>query len=219
MGNPFAHKRFSYPADQVFVFDWRDDPRKDQKWYDNQATELEPWILAQEVNRDYAAAVENVVIPSAWVMAAVDFDLAASGIRAAGFDVSGGGPDCNSLIRRHGPVVNAIDRRGGMPTQSSLWARRVCLDEGIEIMLYDSIGVGADVKGVCDLAEEGNTEGLVFRGVNSGSSDLPGIWDEGEDQQGYVRQPAGHDVVVNASAVSSALGSTPAAFAPGQRMS
>ncbi len=33
----------------VFVFDWRDDPRKDQAWYDKQRINLDPVVLAQEV--------------------------------------------------------------------------------------------------------------------------------------------------------------------------
>jgi phage terminase large subunit len=41
MANPFAEKRWSGRID-VFVFDWRDDPRKDEEWYKQQQNDLDP---------------------------------------------------------------------------------------------------------------------------------------------------------------------------------
>jgi hypothetical protein len=40
--NPFAVKRHSFPARQVFTFHWRDDPRKDEAWYEKQKLNLPP---------------------------------------------------------------------------------------------------------------------------------------------------------------------------------
>ena len=45
-GNPFYQKRHGgrWP---VFVFDWRDDPRKDEAWYAREKARLEPEVVAQ----------------------------------------------------------------------------------------------------------------------------------------------------------------------------
>ena len=66
LDNPFAFKRHSGKI-KVFTFHWRDDPRKDKAWHDKKAAELDPVTLAQEIDIDYAASVENVVIPWACV--------------------------------------------------------------------------------------------------------------------------------------------------------
>ena len=34
MSNPFARKRHEGKVD-VFIFDWHDDPRKDEAWYES----------------------------------------------------------------------------------------------------------------------------------------------------------------------------------------
>ena len=59
MGNPFYRKRHNGSV-EVFVFDWRQDPRKDEEWYAKQEKKLEPHILAQEVDRDYGFCRRNL---------------------------------------------------------------------------------------------------------------------------------------------------------------
>lgn len=54
-GNPFYRKRMSGKI-PVFTFHWRDDPRKDDAWYQRQAATLDPVILAQEIEIDYNAS-------------------------------------------------------------------------------------------------------------------------------------------------------------------
>ena len=70
-GNAFYKKRMSGKV-PVFVMDWKDDPRKDQAWYEKQKRELEEVIVAQEIDRDYNASQENVFIPAKWVNACID---------------------------------------------------------------------------------------------------------------------------------------------------
>ena len=60
-GNPFYRKRHGGKV-KVFTFHWRDDPRKDQAWYDKQRDTLDPVILAQEVDIDYNASTSD-----AWI--------------------------------------------------------------------------------------------------------------------------------------------------------
>ena len=71
VGNLFYRLRHFLPQDQIFIFDWKDDPRKrrnpeldwDQEpWFLKQARELLPSTLASQVNRDYNAAVANSFI-------------------------------------------------------------------------------------------------------------------------------------------------------------
>ena len=50
--SPFAAKRWGGRID-VFIFDWRHDPRKDQAWYLDQCQKLDAVIVAQEIDRDY----------------------------------------------------------------------------------------------------------------------------------------------------------------------
>jgi len=64
-GNLFYRLRHFLPTEQIFIFDWKDDPRKrlnpDQPpemepWYQKQKRELLPTTLASQVDRNYHAA-------------------------------------------------------------------------------------------------------------------------------------------------------------------
>ena len=61
---------------RVFVMDWRDHPEKTQEWYDQRKAKAEregmQHIFAQEVDRNYSAAVENTIISYEWVEGPVD---------------------------------------------------------------------------------------------------------------------------------------------------
>jgi hypothetical protein len=57
-GNPFHKKRHGKRI-PVFTFHWRDDPRKDEAWYQRQVETLDPVIVAQEIDIDYNASVED----------------------------------------------------------------------------------------------------------------------------------------------------------------
>jgi phage terminase large subunit len=60
-GNPFFRKRHSGKI-KVFSFHWKQDPRKDIAWYEKQKNDLDPVILAQEVDIDYNASTAD-----AWI--------------------------------------------------------------------------------------------------------------------------------------------------------
>lgn len=140
----------------VFVMDWRDHPGKTQKWYDSRHAKSEAdgllHVFAQEVDRDYAAAVEGVVIPGHYVKAAIDAHLAlgfeAEGPTIAALDVADEGLDRNALARRKGPMLLfADDRPQGDTGQTARWAFGELgeVSEPVELE-YDSIGVGAGIK-------------------------------------------------------------------------
>jgi hypothetical protein len=72
MSNPFAQKRHSGKI-PVFTFHWRSDPRKDDEWYRKECEKIDnPVIVAQELDLNYQASAEGILIPSEWVQAAVD---------------------------------------------------------------------------------------------------------------------------------------------------
>jgi len=181
-GNPFYKKRHSekFP---VFIFDWRDDPRKDDAWYQKQKDTLEPWILAQEVDRDYNASVEGICIPARYVQAAIDLQVSNHGSVFAGLDVADEGGDANSLIIRHGIRVVYVDSwKKGDTTQTARRAAMTCAEQRVDLLSYDSIGVGAGTKGEFNsLKEKARTIGLPFMqtiGVHAGSSDMKGMYSE-----------------------------------------
>lgn len=60
-GNPFYKKRHSRKT-KIFSFRWRQDPRKDDAWYEKQKEKLDPVVLAQEVDIDYNASTTD-----AWI--------------------------------------------------------------------------------------------------------------------------------------------------------
>jgi phage terminase large subunit len=103
MANPFAQKRFSGKI-KVFTFHWRDDPRKDAAWYEKQLDELDPVTIASEIDINYAASAEGLLIPSAWVQAAIGAHLKLgikpTGMRRGGLDVADTGADKNAFTGR-----------------------------------------------------------------------------------------------------------------------
>jgi hypothetical protein len=172
VGNPFHEKRMTWPSHKIFVFDWRDDPRKDEAWYQRQVAEKPAVIVAQEIDRDYGASAEGVVIPGAWVQAAVSLDLLASGQKIAGLDVADDGSDKKGFLARHGHVAVRVEEwQTGGATECGRKAWVICQELGVPVLNYEKEGVGAAVSGVArDLSGRGPT----FAGISPGSTNLPG---------------------------------------------
>lgn len=141
----------------VFVMDWQDHPRKTQEWHDTQKAKLEGQglghVFAREVERNYASAVEGVIIPADWVVAAIDsnkklqLDNMDAGKVIGGLDVADSGRDNNALVVRKGAVVKLAEEWGERDTGRT--ARRAvgALTPHTPCELqYDAIGVGAGIK-------------------------------------------------------------------------
>lgn len=139
----------------VFVMDWRDHPEKSQSWYDERrekaADEGLLHIFAQEVDRDYGAAVENVIIPAAWVNSAIDAHKKIKGLDEGAWmgalDVADGGGDRNALVKRKGVLLTHAEEWGDVDTGKT--ARRAVSTmkgHGRVYLMYDCIGVGSGVK-------------------------------------------------------------------------
>lgn len=181
-GNIFHRRRHGGDV-RVFIHDWRDDPRKNQEWYDKKkkkarAEGLEH-ILAQEVDRDYAAAVTGVFIPAKWVKAAIDFEVPVEGKKVVGLDPDDEGRDGKAMVCRHG--VKVILCKGwnvGDTTETAREAWRYALEVGADLLNYDATGVGAGIKGELNSLTRTSPEKVNHIGVHSASKKLPGNYED-----------------------------------------
>lgn len=156
---------------RVLVMDWREDPRKDQQWYDEGRQEKLRQglghVWAQEVDRDYGASVAGIIIPSSWVKSAIDahlkLDIPIEGGWTAGLDIADEGGDTNALATRQGVILAGIKEWGEETGNSIRQAIQECAAIGQNVAVqYDSIGVGLAAKSEYNRLV---MEGLMPRGV------------------------------------------------------
>jgi len=189
--NPFYEKVTGGKIEK-FTFHWRDDPRKDEAWYAKQVRDLDPVTVAQEIDINYAASVEGVLIPSAWVQAAVDahikLGVEVSGRRGGAFDVADEGRDKCAFLASYGILVEHIEEWSGKGSDTFASTQRVvdlCDSLGIEEFEYDADGMGANVRGDARVINEFRAEReqriitpIAFRGSGEvqrpESQDAPG---------------------------------------------
>jgi hypothetical protein len=193
LGNVFHRKRESgvewapgqaalKGATNVFVMDWRDHPAKTQDWYDLRKAKAEAdgllHVFAQEVDRNYSASVEGVIIPADWVASAMDAHL------TLGFDDSGGwraaldpfdeGGDLHALALAKGVVVKSVEAWGDGDTgDATRRAVEVLRGKTVELQ-YDCIGIGAGVKAEANRLKADNLlpPGLSFVPWSASASPL-----------------------------------------------
>ncbi len=153
MANPFAQKRHSGKV-RVFTFHWRADPRKDDAWYAKQVSELDAVTVAQELDINYSASVEGVLIPSKWVQAAVNahrkLGIAPTGIQFGALDVADEGKDTNAFCGAHGILVDVLEEWSGQGSDIYRTAQRgigLCDEHGYRLLRYDADGLGAGIRG------------------------------------------------------------------------
>lgn len=187
-GQNLFYQKVMSGAYRVKRLHWTQDPRKDRKWYDSFLRKYGPVITAQEVDIDFTASVEGIIIPAAWVQSAVALykthadQLAVydEAPRTLGFDVANSGVDMTVLVHRAGPKVLRIDERstpkdpnsGQMEepnvTKTTRWANRLAQRHGCSLFFYDSIGIGEGVKGELWSLEKESGLGYLWRPVNVG---------------------------------------------------
>lgn len=154
MNNSFARRRFSGKV-SVFTMHWRDDPRKDDAWYHKMIHDIDdPVVIAQEIDLDYAASVEGILIPSIWVQAAVDahlvLDVKPTGARKAGVDIADEGADKNAFCGRHGILIDYLESWSGKGAdiyETVEKVFRICDEYSYHSVDYDADGLGAGVRG------------------------------------------------------------------------
>lgn len=172
-GNSFARKRRAGKI-PVFTFSWKDDPRKDQAWYDRQVQLLDPVVLAQEVDISYAASTANAYVPASSVITAMAYgpaDVPKTGPWRLGVDVARFGDDKTAIVLRGHRSAPAIGTWGKLKTtEVSGLVRDYCVrcaQAGIKIeqIAVDVIGIGAGV--VDQLQDMEQLAHIQIVGVNS----------------------------------------------------
>lgn len=150
-GNAFYKKRQRFNnTGRIFVFDWRDDPRKDDAWYAKQVAEQDEVTVAQEIDRDYNASSEDSFIPAKWVAACIDahkvLGFEPEGIRVSFFDPADVG-DAKAVVNRHGSVIRqATQKTSGDITHAIPWAFNLADDFRADVLEYDGDGMGAPAR-------------------------------------------------------------------------
>jgi phage terminase large subunit len=151
--NPFAVKANGGEVAK-FTFHWRDDPRKDDAWYAKQVRELDPVTVAQEIDINYAASVEGVLIPSAWVQAAIDahvkLGIKPTGEHRGALDVADEGRDKNAFAGVHGIVLEQLHEWSGKGDDIFGTVEKAfdyCDEYGYGSFHYDADGLGAGARG------------------------------------------------------------------------
>lgn len=149
-GNLFFRKqqRF-FGTDRHFIFDWRDDPRKDEAWYQRQQDEQPEEIVAQEIDRDPNASNTDSFIPARWVAASIDAHLVLgieiSGIRTTGFDPADTG-DARAIANVYGIVVTECDEMTAGDINTALpWSYEAADTHRSDLFIYDADGMGGPV--------------------------------------------------------------------------
>ena len=188
-GNPFYRKAVGGSIPK-FTFEWRSDPRKDDAWYEKQRRDLDPVVLAQEIDINYEASVTNAFIPGDAVIKAMrkgPADVEAHGPVIWGLDVARFGDDMSVLTMRRGRVVQPQKTWRKVDTQflaQAVWEMAKSAVPKVDQIAVDDIGVGG---GVTDrLKELARGSGTAIEGVNSANRVSDGrnynlrmkMWDE-----------------------------------------
>ena len=134
-----------------FIFDWWDDPRNTQEWFDKKKQDAIDkgtlHIFKREIERNAAASLESVVVPSEWVSSAKQCDIKTTGKIIAALDPANEGGDLHGFVCVNGNIpVYAQESGEGDPgdaTDVYFWK---AVDLGATEFRYDPIGVGAGVK-------------------------------------------------------------------------
>lgn len=171
---------------RVFIFDWRHHPGKNQEWYDLRKAKMESeglgHVFAQEVDRDYVASIQGIIIPPKWVKAAIDahkikrLGIKPEGERTSALDVADGGLDKNAQAIRYGVILQFCEAWGQSPDVGISAQRAVKSAQlhGVKELYYDSIGVGSGVKVETNRMKEGNIlpRGIIVVPWNAAASPL-----------------------------------------------
>lgn len=123
---------------------------------------------------------EQAIIKPSWIQSAVDAHIALEfepeGVRKVGQDVADEGKDTSALCFTHGSVVLDMDEwKKGDTDFTATKAYHYATENGADMLVYDSIGVGAGVKATLNRLrtaekEKGYVEGFEIYGFNAGGA-------------------------------------------------
>ena len=168
--NPFAEKVLSGKYDS-FRFHWREDPRKDDAWYAKQVEKLDPVTVAQEIDINFSASVDGVLIPSEWIQSAIDahekLGIDPTGEKVTALDVADRGKDTNAHSCRNGILLTAVEEWHGKTVDdiygTTQKAADNCDDWKCYKLKYDSDGLGAGVRGDSRVINETRSHSIKLK--------------------------------------------------------
>lgn len=206
-GNLFAQKRFGGRI-KVFTFFWKDNPDKNftarvrvndgtgerimlaYPWYEAQKRkkDLKAVTMAQEIDIDYDASVEGILIPKAWVDAAFVLDLEATGPVAGGLDVSDSGQDRSVYTARSGPrVLRMLDVSTDTSAAVDHKVEDLARRDGIAALHYDRMGVGAAITATLVRKSQAQEVPFVVQGIANGERASTTLYDDLPDTEAVKR--------------------------------
>ena len=152
VGNPFWEKRHSGRV-PVFTFHWKDDPRKGPEWYAKKKATLRPSVVAQEIDIDYEASIDNQAVELWLVNRAMQTDKTAvstEGKMFLGVDVARFGKNKSVVSIRKNRAVIYKESRGKIDTEDVAgWVKSIVDRYGgirkFGALCIDDIGVGGGV--------------------------------------------------------------------------
>lgn len=147
----------------VFEFHWTTNPNKNytitwtnplngqeeevHPWYYKKSVDLDPIVLAEQIDIDFSASLEGVFIVGAWVRAAVGLKLQAKGHNWTSLDV-GEGTSEHCFGHRIGPVCDEIKGwRTIDPLDSFHYTQRRTRALRATFLRYDRVGPGSTLSG------------------------------------------------------------------------
>jgi phage terminase large subunit len=177
LNNPFARKIHN-PNYEKRRLHWRQDPRKDEEWYKKKVEEInDPIIVNQELDLNYSASVDFIVIPAIHIQAAVDahiiLGIKPQGIRKIGLDVADEGRDLNAICGRHGILIESLEEWSGKGEDILHTVRKtfqLCDLLEYDMVDYDADGVGAGVRGDAKHLNESRERIIQFNAFHGAGS-------------------------------------------------
>lgn len=124
------------------------------------------------------AEYDDSIIQSEWVDAAIDAHLKLQHIKEIGeqvvaFDPADTGKDAKAIAFRHGVVVKDVkQKKDGDIDDAIAWAFDEAYEKRAEILVYDSVGVGASVK--VGLKDRITNKNITVHGFGGGESPTSG---------------------------------------------
>ena len=143
-----ARKKF-VGTEKVFIFDWRDDPRKSQAWYDKQCRELDSVTVAQEIDRNPEASAEGVFIPAHYINAIKDAHKKIEGWpKSKNFTLISYDPadvgDARAIVYREDRVIRAAKQKTkGDVVDATRWLKRCIEQLKPKGLTFEADGLGA----------------------------------------------------------------------------
>lgn len=183
LGTIFAKKRHdgSLAPNQIFTFEWRDNPTRTDEWAKKKKQELKstPHIWYSEYEIDYSASAEGICIPAAWIKSALTLrdhiDPTFDYLGIGGLDIGAGVAE-SVFIARFGPWVLPPQAWTQPDTTNTAYqALEAANNTNIQTLNFDTIGVGKGVLSTLTHEQhrpraEGETRSrLTINPVNVGS--------------------------------------------------